>query len=668
VKRLHVIVAMFSLVACGTARSTGGEPPRSAPRPLPEPRAATAPTAPPLTVPPSPPEPTFGVVVEGPCYNLTAEVLENATLIHHGFVQSAYYYLKDISGARVPVPGRLVFGRVRDDGSIDGDPALERGIPLVSAAYAGGGAGTGTLDVQSLRGHWPDHVSLSLAGGGFRGIIDAFDFDWRGDHWAPRPPRTFGDEDRDVQAPWLAGSSLTMPHSWSPYPQFVVVPAGAAPTPDFSALHVPKEPDCTFVESAILTRPDGEIFLAGKFCGIYPTHDHPEWHYDGSHPPALQGESTIARWAPGSPAKAMTLPAVANHAELELDGFLEASPPSIYAFGTTGTSPEGGKAPYVAFYDGTIWSRVEVPFKGAVRERHVEPDGTLWVSNAAKELYARAPSGAWAKQPIEAVTTVAWQHDRPEWVVAGGAILHHGKGGEWTAIDAPHPAVSAGARYAQSRRHLEWGEELWLGAGAFIVRLGENGRWTRFDVPPPAFSPASHFAVDNIFFGQNRQVWIKASYEERRPEWPTPDKREALLLLGASRPATRCDADIGPSFSSWPPSATAACQTPVVILAHVSKSAPADFKFPQTRAAVRGHEEIAGAEFGETEIDGKRLLVARVPSLQKGSRLAELVSHAVAGTHPEVLCAEPTFTRTVSFDLGPPAVPPRSPGRAAPRP
>jgi len=603
---LCLVVSALAGAACQAPRSTGREPPRSAEPPPPTTLAPAAspalPEAPPVVAVPAPPEPAFGVVVEGRCPNLSVEFLDNATLLHHGRVQSAYF---NLGGKMVSETSRLVFGRVRDDGSIDGDPALERGIPLVSQAYAGGGPGTGPLDVLSLSGHWPDHASLTLAGGGFRGFIDAFDFDWKGDHWLPHPGRSFGEAEREVRVPWLAGSSLTMPSSSSPYPEFVVVPAGAAPAPDFSALHVPKPPDCTFVESAILTRPTGELFLAGKFCGIYPAHDHPEFHYDGSHPPALQGEATVARWAPGAPATAMALPPVASHADLELHGFVEASPTTMYLYGTAGRSSDGSTEGYLAYYSGTSWSRVDTPFRGRVTP-HVEPDGTLWVETAAKELYRRDPAGVWAKQPLEPVTSVAWQHERPEWVVAGGVILHHRAGGEWT----------------------------------------------RVEVPRPAFSPSAQFVVESIRFGPGKEVWAKASYEERRPEWPTPEKREALLRLGATHAPTRCDAEVGPSFSSWPPPATAACETPVVILAHVSKSAPADFTFPQTRAAVRGHTELDGAEFAEVDLDGKRLLAARVRSLEMGAHLAGLVSHAVAGAHAEVVCARPSVIRPLTFDLG----------------
>jgi hypothetical protein len=124
-----------------------------------------------------------------------------------------------------------------------------------------------------------------------------------------------------------------------------------------------------------------------------------------------------------------------------------------------------------------------------------------------------------------------------------------------------------------------------------------------------------------------------------------------LLRLGATHAATHCEVAKGPSFSSWPAPATATCETPVAILARVAKSAPADYDFPQTRGAVRGHKELLGTEFVEIDLDGKRLLAAKVPSLDVGKHLVSLVSEAVHGTRPEVVCLQPKVTRPVVVDL-----------------
>jgi hypothetical protein len=560
----------------------------------------------------APPAPALSVVVEGHCPELRPAFFENATFIQYGHVP----------GVGEAQAAHLTFASYREDGSIALEPKMRRGIPVESAAYSGGAAGTTPLDVSGVSGTWPDDAHLTLTAiSGNRMGTESGDYVWKADHWAEVSLGTLESKAKPGK-PWLSGSSLALRREGSPYPELVVTPAGAAPVPDFTALHVPKPPVCVFMESDVLTRPSGELYLAGKFCGIFPTHEHGEWRYDGPHPPVWQGEAAVARWAPGSPATVMALPPVANHANLELQSFLEASPTTMYLFGTIGRtasqiSDTNLAEAYLAFYDGSEWSRIETPYAGPVERHEIEADGTLWVSDSAHDLYRRAPDGAWSKQPLAKVTNDAWQNHRPAWAVAGGALMRHGDGDEWTRVELPRPTFSASAR----------------------------------------------FSVEGVSLSRRGDLWVRASYEERRPEWRRAEKREALLRLGATAAPTHCDADVGPSFSSWPPPATEACKDPVVILARVSTSAPPTFGFPQTRAAVRGHAEIAGAEFVEIEIDGQRLLAAKVTTIEMGKRLAEIVGHGVAGARPEVVCVKPKVTREVSFapTEPPPSAPPPAP-------
>jgi len=615
-RRAFSLLTGLTLAACQVPQSTRQTPPRSPSQaPIEAPAALEPSTHPEVTLvpaaPPTPP-PALSVVVEGQCPDLGVTFFKNATLVHYGSVPSVYY-----SEPYLPAPAttHLAFALVRADGSLDEDPKLRRGIPQVSEAYAGGGAGTEPLDVAGVSGTWPDDAHLALvAASGNRMGTESFDFTWKADHWLQVSRGTL--EDRELKTPWLSGSTLTRRASDSPYPELVVVPAGATPTPDFTALHVPKAPMCNFMESDILTRPRGELFLAGKFCGIYPTHEHPEWRGDGPHPPVWQGEAGVARWTPGSPATIMAIPPVSNHADLELHGLLEASPTSMFLFGTVdrhanatcATCAPGAKITpeaYLALYDGSTWSRIQTPYEGFVWRHEIEADGTLWISDSAHHLYRRAPEGVWTKEPVEAVTSEAWQSHRPEWVISAGALMHHGKYDEWT----------------------------------------------RFETPRPAFSSSSDLALRSVSLSSDGVLWVKASYEERRPEWTTPERREALLRLGVEHAPTRCDVDTGPSFSAWPPRATEGCEDPLVILAHVSKSAPATFGFPQTRAALRGHPELAGTGLVEIELDGKRLLAAKVKSTAIGQHVVDVVGHRVRGVRPELVCTKPNVTRTIAVDV-----------------
>jgi hypothetical protein len=89
----------------------------------------------------------------------------------------------------------------------------------------------------------------------------------------------------------------------------------------------------------------------------------------------------------------------------------------------------------------------------------------------------------------------------------------------------------------------------------------------------------------------------------------------------------------------------------VALLARLSKSAPKGYDFPQTRKALRGHTELEGTQFIETEIANQRFLAAKVKSLGAGQALVGLVAVGVKGTRPELVCATPKVTRTIAIDL-----------------
>jgi hypothetical protein len=576
-----IILASAALAACQGMRSIGTQQPGVPPAP----DVAPSPSVPDTAAPPVAPSPplTLSVVVEGRCPELGVSFLDNATLVHYGHVPGS----SDAGAAR------LVLAFLRDDGTLDEDPKLGRGLMHRELDMTASAA----LDVESIGGSWPERVTLSLRGeGGERVGSFSEERAWRGDHWedAPRVAR------ETPSTRWLNGSKLE--RDYNAYLAYSVVPPGAAPAPDFTSMRVKGAgPDCVFGETALLARPTGELFLAGTFCGFFPTHG-----VLSDMGPRPTGEAGVARWVPGGKAKLEKIPDVARHADLVLVDFVEASPTTLFLFGTVANPADAQKPDaYLALHDGTSWSRVETPYHGSVTHHEVAPDGALWVL-ADHALFERKVDGAWNKLPLEDVASVVWANGRPSWVALRRAL----------------------------------------------ARRGDDGQWTRISAPRPAFSSSSELDLGSLSISPKGEVWIHASYEEKRPEWTKPERREALLRAGVAYPAAHCDVAMGSSFSSWPPPATAGCAHPVAILARVSKSAPAQYDFPQTRAALRGHTEILGAEFVEIDIDGKRLLAAKVESIEMGKRLVEIVSQGVAGTRPELVCSEPKVTRTIPFDLG----------------
>ena len=57
--------------------------------------------------------------------------------------------------------------------------------------------------------------------------------------------------------------------------------------------------------------------------------------------------------------------------ELHLSAFAEASPTTLYVIGIADWEKQ---EPYVAFHDGSTWSRIPTPFAGRIEQQQVDPD------------------------------------------------------------------------------------------------------------------------------------------------------------------------------------------------------------------------------------------------------------------------------------------------------
>jgi len=101
---------------------------------------------------------------------------------------------------------------------------------------------------------------------------------------------------------------------------------------------------------------------------------------------------------------------------------------------------------------------------------------------------------------------------------------------------------------------------------------------------------------------------------------------------------------------SMPAPLTRDCETPFVLLYTLSKSAPASYDFPSTRAALKGHLEFKSAELVEVTRIDKRYLGAKVPSVPLAIKLAEFIKQKVQGSTPQTACYNPRVTRTIDLD------------------
>jgi hypothetical protein len=93
------------------------------------------------------------------------------------------------------------------------------------------------------------------------------------------------------------------------------------------------------------------------------------------------------------------------------------------------------------------------------------------------------------------------------------------------------------------------------------------------------------------------------------------------------------------------------CTTRFVLLYTLGRGAPANYDYPATRKALKGHTELAQTEFVEFEREGRRYFGARVPDFELGKKLAQLVKDKVPGSTPELVCLDPLDERKLDIDL-----------------
>jgi hypothetical protein len=139
----------------------------------------------------------------------------------------------------------------------------------------------------------------------------------------------------------------------------------------------------------------------------------------------------------------------------------------------------------------------------------------------------------------------------------------------------------------------------------------------------------------------------------------------ALTLLGcpsepqvpqpppASAPAPApASASVSASAPVPAPAPASGCAKQLFVpLFMLSNATPRDFDFPSTRAAIKGHVELAGARFVEIEDQGKRVFGAIVPSREVGEKLAAIVARTVPGGAPPIACQDATPKRELAIDL-----------------
>lgn len=143
-------------------------------------------------------------------------------------------------------------------------------------------------------------------------------------------------------------------------------------------------------------------------------------------------------------------------------------------------------------------------------------------------------------------------------------------------------------------------------------------------------------------------VWLSAGTTLYRSRAAATEK--SIALSGGLAPGAKTAA-VGALRRKLPRPAGPLCPQNLVILYGFTKVTPDDYDFPLTRKAVKGHTELSKVRFVVAKDGGQKFFSAIVPDVGTGKKLVELIERGVAGSKPQLLCADPEILRELPIDL-----------------
>jgi hypothetical protein len=218
----------------------------------------------------------------------------------------------------------------------------------------------------------------------------------------------------------------------------------------------------------------------------------------------------------------------------------------------------------------------------------------------------------------------------------------HFDGQRWQVLPSP---IAGGARKLWSEGQTLYGldrvNQLWSGAATV------GATWSPLPLPPE-LSPWDEVELAGFWPRANGDIWAVVNVTRAKQlHFYLLHTHAAKAPLPTIEAYERKEAEL-----RLPGPPTDYCQTPFVLLYTLGRNAPADYDYPATRAALKGHRELAtDVSFIEFSREGRRYFGARVPDFEVGKKLAKLVKGKVAGSTPELVCHDPLVQRTLSIDL-----------------
>lgn len=310
--------------------------------------------------------------------------------------------------------------------------------------------------------------------------------------------------------------------------------------------------------------------------------------------------AVVQRWGAGSPVAIVeTLPDSPGAKERGAPGVLVATSASDVWLGMS--SPHDGA--YLAHFDGKHWAAERAPSKHELVAASALPDGSLWAITSEKR---RIPAGERVSE--EKTVTELWSR---------------APGAQWKIVEMPRVVAQQGA--------LTW-------SAIDVVARAPGDLWVEGRYCPGRSSFRSYDGetlvseVDCRFALFRTIAPTKPLTAFPAPEDVQADRfsiRRAVPLVG------ECLSNV------------------FVVLYRLGRNAPANFDYPATRAALKGHRELedGAPTFVETEEDGRRYFGALVRDQVTGRQLAAVIEKGVPGSHASVLCGSPEIRRMLYIDL-----------------
>jgi hypothetical protein len=251
---------------------------------------------------------------------------------------------------------------------------------------------------------------------------------------------------------------------------------------------------------------------------------------------------------------------------------------------------------------------------------------TALAAVSASEVYLAAEKDVWSEQQK--------QHQLTEYFARFD-------GSTWQSQPVPIPGGVHGL-WAQLDGVL-WA----LGPEQQLWSRSASGAWAPVPLPSQ-ITESAKVQVRGFWSHAPGDTWaiVRSFVNDRsRPDYllhtrPAANKLPTIEAFGQKQAEMRLP---GPPVD-W-------CATPFVLLYTLGRKAPADYDYPATRAALKGHREFADAEFVEFRREERRYFGARVPDFKLGKKLATLVKDKVPGSTPALVCHDPLDLRKLPIDL-----------------